>query len=149
MDRGGDLAVGPLALGAAVLTLHADGELALLGEAGVVDHEDPGGRGEGPGHGRAVSLPDGPLVPGALADELLQRLVQVLDLQAGRECDLAGERLDTLAVAVEDETLEVDAGVLGLAGPVEVAAESVGVGGEPVEDFGGEFGGVGSVHALD
>src|SRR5206468_2227368 len=117
VDRGGDLAVGRLARGPAVLPLDADGELALLGEAGVVDDEDALGRGEGRGHGRAVSLPDGLLVPGALAEELLEGLVEVLDLQAGREGDLAGEGLDALAVAVEEQALEVDAGVGGLAGP--------------------------------
>ena len=109
----------------------------------------PVGRGEGLGHGRAVALPDGLLVPGALADELLEGLVEVLDVQAGREGDLAGERLDALALAVEDQALEVDAGVLGLAGPVEVVAEAGGVIAEPVEDFGCEFGGVGAVHTLD
>src|SRR4029079_14537995 len=103
---------------------------------GVVDDEEAGRRGEGLGHDGGVTLPDGLLVPGALADELLQRLVQVLDLEACREGDLAGERLDALAVAVEDQALEVDAGVLGLAGPVEVVAEASGVGVEPVEDFG-------------
>ena len=38
---------------------------------------------------------------------------------------------------------------MGLAGPVEVVAEECGVGVEPVEDFGCEFGGVGAVHTLD
>lgn len=39
MDRDGDLAVGSLARRASVLPLEADGVLALLGEAGVVDDE--------------------------------------------------------------------------------------------------------------
>src|SRR3954447_21403271 len=102
MDRGGDLAVGLLALGPAVLPLDPDGVLALLGEAGVVDDEDALGRGEGRGHDGAIALPDGLLVPGALAEELLQGLAQVGDPQSGREGDLAGEWLDALAFAVED-----------------------------------------------
>jgi hypothetical protein len=95
-----------------------------------------------------MASPDGLLVPGALADELLEGAVEVGDLQAGRECDLAGERLDARALAVEDRALELDAGVLGLAGPVEVAAESGGRGVEPVEGFGSEIGGVGAVPGL-
>ena len=49
----GDLAIADLAQGAGVLPAHADGALPLLGEAGVVEEQDPialGGQGEhGPG----------------------------------------------------------------------------------------------------
>jgi hypothetical protein len=44
-----------------------------------------------------------------------QRSVEVHDGHAGREADPAGERLDALAFAVEEEALEVDAGVPALA----------------------------------
>ncbi len=58
----------------AFLPLDTDGVLTLLGEGGVIDHEDPGGVGERLGDDGAVAPPDRLLVPGALADELLQRL---------------------------------------------------------------------------
>jgi hypothetical protein len=102
VDRHGALAVVLLAQRAAVLPLYPDGVLALLGESRVVDHEDAGGIGELLGHDGAVALPEGPLVPGALAEELLQRLVGVRDLQAGRQGDAVGDRLGALAVAVLD-----------------------------------------------
>ena len=149
VDRGCDLAVGLLARGPAVLPLHPDGVRALLGEAGVVDDEDARRGGKCRGHGRAITPPDGLLVPGALADELLEGLVQIGDDEFGREDDLPRERFDALPLAVEDQPLEVDAGVLGLSGPVEVVAEERGVRVEPIEDFGSKFGGVGAIHALD
>ena len=43
VDGNGDLAVGLLAQLPAVLMFHADGVLALLGKAGVVEDEDPWG----------------------------------------------------------------------------------------------------------
>ena len=86
------------------------------------------------------------LVPGALAEELLQGLVGVGDVEPLRQRDAGGHRLDALAVAVLDQAAEVDAAPGGLAGAVEVVAEAGGVVGEPVEDVGVEFGGVGPVH---
>src|SRR4051794_35379772 len=74
VGRDGDLAVGFLAQLAAVLTLDTDGVLALLGEAGIVDDEDPRGAGQGYGHDTAIAPKDLLLVPGALVDELLQGL---------------------------------------------------------------------------
>ena len=92
MHRGGDLAIGLLAQGPAVLPLDADGVLALLGEAGVVDDEDPAGLAKVSGHDGAITLPDGlPVVPGALADELLEGLVEVRDIEARREGDACRE----------------------------------------------------------
>jgi hypothetical protein len=58
VDRDGHLRVGLLAQLAAVLTLHADGVLALLGEADIVDDEDPLGAGQGFGHHTAIALGD-------------------------------------------------------------------------------------------
>ena len=56
VDRDGDLAVGLLAQLAAVLMLDADGVLALLGEAGIVDDEDPLGTGEGLSHHGSIAM---------------------------------------------------------------------------------------------
>ena len=56
VDRGGDLAIGLLAQGAAILPLDADGMLALLGEAGVVEDEDPLGAGKGLRQVLAIAL---------------------------------------------------------------------------------------------
>ena len=81
VDRDGHLAVGLLAQLAAVLMLDADGVLALLGEAGIVDDEDPLGTGQGLSHHGAIALANLLLVPGALVDELLQGLLGVFDVE--------------------------------------------------------------------
>ena len=114
-----------------------------------VDDEDPRLIGERPGHPRAVTSPDGLIIPGALADELLEGLVGVGDGQARGQDGVAGHRLDALAVGVLEQPAEIDAAPGGLAGAVEVVAEVTGVLGEPIEDVGCKLGGVGAVHALD
>ena len=141
VDRDGDLAVGLLAQLAAVLMLHADGVLALLGEAGIVDDEDPLGAGEGLGHHGAVAWQDLLFVPGALVDELLQGLFGVFDVeQFRRPGDAGGHRFDALALAVLEQAAEVDAapGALGLV--AEVVVEQLGIVAKPFEDFGGSSG---------
>ena len=120
----------------------------LLGEGGVVDHEDRGRVGELRRHRSRIASQGRLLVPGALAEELLQGLVGVGDLQPLGQRDAGGHRLDALAVAVGDQAAEVDAAPGGLAWAVEVVAEGIGVVGEPAEDVGGEFGGVGPVHTI-
>jgi hypothetical protein len=77
----GDLAVGPLAQRPAVLVRYADRVAPALGEAGVVEHEHALGRGEVLGQKRAVAGEYGVLVPGTLADELLERLLGVFAVQ--------------------------------------------------------------------
>src|SRR5512135_790006 len=117
VDRDGHLAVGLLAQLAAVLTSHTDGVLALLGEAGIVDDEDPPGAGQGSGHHTAIALPDLLLVPGALVDELLPGLLGVLDVEEFRRPgDTSHHRLDALALAILEQATEVDSapGMLGL-----------------------------------
>jgi hypothetical protein len=104
MDADGALAIGLLALGAAVLALDADGMLALLGEGAVVDDEVPGGVGEGLGHDGAVAAPDGLLVSGTLAEELLEGLIGVGDVESHGQRDAIGDGFDALAVAVPDES---------------------------------------------
>jgi len=146
VDADGDLAIGLLAQGAAVLALDADGALALLGEGDVVEDEEALGAGERAGQERPVAAQDGVVVPGALVDELLQGLVGVGDSQGLGQGDAAGERLDALALAVEQQPLEVDAGPRGGPRPAEVGGEGSGVVGEPAEDLRGEFRGVG-LHA--
>ena len=71
------LAVGLFAQRAAVLALHAHRVNSRLGKGRVSEREHPGGRGEALGHQRAVTPPEGLVVPGAGADELLQRLVRI------------------------------------------------------------------------
>lgn len=83
------------------------------------------------------------LVPRALADELLKGLLGVLAGQAVREGAPAGERLDALALAVEEQALEVDAGPGGGLGLGEVVGEQGGVLAETIEDGGVESGRVG------
>jgi len=99
MDRDPDLAVGHLAQGARVLPGDPDRGGAVLGEAGVVDH--PGVRIQHRRHLLRQPLADRPPVPGALADELLQRL-----LVAVRQP--LGHGLDRLALAVQHQPTQVD-----------------------------------------
>ena len=84
VDRDGHLTVGLLAQLAAVLTLHTDGVLALLGEAGIVDDEDPLGAGQGTEPSQCDSDAEPSFVPGALVDELLQGLFGVFDVKQFR-----------------------------------------------------------------
>ena len=147
MDRDGHLAVGLLAQLAAVLTLHTDGVLALLGETGIVDDKDPPGAGEGLSHHTTVAVEDLLLVPGALVDELLQGLFGVFDVKQLRwPGDAGGHRFDALAFPILEQTPEVDAAPGELRGVVVEVLEPLGIVTKPEEDFGGEFWGVGLVH---
>src|SRR4051812_10035521 len=148
VDTDGDLAVGLLAQRPAVLPLDADGELPLLGEAGIVDDEDALGTGEGPGQVLAVGSQDLLFVPGALVEELLEGLLGVLDLQVGRQGDALGHRLDALALAVEEQSLEIDGAPPGLPWPGELISEEVGIVLEAVQDIGGEFRSRGLAHTV-
>src|SRR5512135_883862 len=147
VDGHGHLAVGLLAQLAAGWALHADGVPALFGVAGIVDDEDPARAGQGFGHHTARAFPDLLLVPGALVDELLQGLFGVLDVEEFRRPgDTSHHRLDALAVAILEQATEGDAtpGVLSLV--AEVVPDQFGIIPEPIEDFGGQFGGVSLVH---
>src|SRR6185437_12905403 len=115
VDADGALAVGLLAQRPAVLTLDADGVLALLGEGGVVDDEDRLGVGQALGHAGAVASPEGLLIPVGLVDEVLEALVGVLDAELGRQVDAGDQRLDALAFAVLEQAAEVDQRPVGLA----------------------------------
>ena len=149
MNRNGHLAVGLFAQLAAVLVLHADGVLALLGEAGIVEDKDSLGTGEGSSHHGAVAVENLLFVPRTLVDELLQGLFGIANREElGRERDAADHRLDALAFAILDQTAEVDAapGTLGLVS--KIVLKEPGVIPEPVHDFGGQFGCKGLVHTI-
>src|SRR5262249_54196426 len=95
--------------------------------------EDALGAGEGVGEPGAVAAQDPALVPGALVDELLEGLFGVLAGQARGQADAAGQGLDALALAVEQESLEVDAGPGGRFGLWGIWGESPGVVAEPLQ----------------
>src|SRR5262249_2274816 len=134
VERDGDLAVGLLAQLAAVLMLDADGVLALLGEAGVVDDEDPLRAGERPAQDGAIAVEDRLFVPGALIDELLQGLFRLADReQFGREWDPANHGLDALTIAVLKQAAEIDAAPGALRLVAEIVVEERGVGLEPAK----------------
>jgi hypothetical protein len=149
VERDRDLAIGLLAQSPTVLPLHAHGVLPLFGEGDVIKEEDGLGVSEGLGQVGAVAAQDLALVPGALIDELLQGLLGVLAGQALRQGDAPGEGLDALALAVEQQPLQVDAGPAGRLGLGEVRGEQRRVVAEPVEDGRIEFGSVGLHTSLD
>jgi hypothetical protein len=146
VDRRGDLAIGLLPQGAAILPLDADGMLPLLGEAGVVEDEDPFGAGEGSSQVLAIAPDEHFVVPGALVDELLEGLLGILDVQVRWESDTAGEGLDALTFAVLEQPLEINATPEGLPLMREVVAEYGGIILESVEDFRCQFRCVGLAH---
>ena len=148
VDRGGDLAVGTLAQSPAVLPLDAHGVLALLGKAGVVDDEDAFGRGEGLGHGGAVTLAEILVIPEGLVDEVLQSLLGIGDIEAGGQKNASGEGFDALALAVDQQTVEINVSPVGLSVPVEVGPELSSEIFEPVQDVGRQVRGVGLAHTL-
>src|SRR5262249_41224274 len=149
VERDGDLAVGLLAQLAAVLMLDADGMLALLGEAGIVDDEAARGASEGLGHHRAIAMEDLLIVPGTLIDELLQGLFRIADREElGREWDPADHGLDALTFAILEQATEIDAAPGALSLVAEIVLEEFGVTTEPAQDLRAEFGCMGLVHTI-
>ena len=148
VDRDGDLAVGLLAQLAAVLALHADGVLALLGEAGIVDDEDPLGAGEGLGHDASGSVWRTSCSSQGLWLTNCCRAWSgsLMSSSSGGPGDAGGHRFDALALAVLEQAAEVDAAPGALRLVPEVVAEQFGVVAKPFEDFGSQFGCVGLVH---
>ena len=98
MHRDPDLAVGHLAQGARVLPGDPDRRVAVLGKAGVIDN--PGVRIDHRRHLLREPLADRPPVPGALADELLQRLLVAVG-------EALGHGLDRLALAVQHQPTQI------------------------------------------
>ena len=106
-----DLAVVDLAQAAAPLPLHADRGGALLGEGRRVEDEDPVGATQLLAHLAGQFGEPGVVVPGGLADELLQRLA-VLVVQVG-------DGLDVLVLQAGDQARDIVAGMLGLFAALE------------------------------
>ncbi len=107
MQRDRRLAVVGLAQRAGVLTGNTHRGAALLGKAGVVDDDDARPVDEPALHQVAVRPQDRLFVPGAVRDELLQRLHGVA-MPAWHAHSLC-QGLDALALAVEQQPLQVDA----------------------------------------
>ena len=107
MQRDGDLAVVGLAQRARVLARHAHRVTALLGKAGVVDDDHAFGIVKCSTQTAAVGVQHGLLVPHALIDEQLQRLLRIA-VPAGHVHPTT-QRFDALAFAVQQQALEVDA----------------------------------------
>ncbi len=94
------LTVGYLPQGAAVLPGHAHRVDPFLGQRGVVQHQNPGIRGKRFHHHVDQTVHHGDRVPGALVDELLQRL----PVPAGKA---GGHRLDRLALPVQKKSRQI------------------------------------------
>src|SRR5262249_24829892 len=106
LERHADLAVTDLAQGAGVLALHADGVRPLLGEAGVVqDQQALATQGAAQVLGQLIA--DGSLVPGALAEELLQALLVIVRTTVDA-LEAFGQGAGALAAAVEQQAAEVE-----------------------------------------
>ena len=88
----------------------ADGVCARLGEGDIVEEEQALGAGEGLGQVSAVAFENALVIPGARVDELLEGLLGIGAGEPLGELDAAGEGLDGLALAIEQESLEVHAG---------------------------------------
>jgi hypothetical protein len=113
--RDRDLAIGNLAHGAAVLTLHADRGRALLRQARVVDRQDAVSYRQP----RAQLLPERPYLPRRVRDEMLQPLIRP------RIAEPSMHRLHRLALAVVQQTLPVAAGVRPVRATTEAADEVI------------------------
>lgn len=122
VDGHGGLAVGLLPQPPAVLPLDPDRRPALFRERRVADHEHRVRIGERGGRVGAVAARDDPVVPGAVADELLDGLLRVFAGQPVGPGDAAGEGLDALAVAVGPQAVQVHPGPPGRLGLGESAA---------------------------
>jgi hypothetical protein len=79
---------------------------ALLGKTCVVNDDDPLRIVKGFAYDSAVRLQHGLLIPGALIDELLQRLLRIA-VPAGH-ADAGTQRLDALALTIQEQALQVD-----------------------------------------
>ena len=91
--------------------------LAFFGEGGVIDHEDPVGIGQAFGHGRSIFAGHGRLVPTALVDERLERLLGIGHRgQFGRQVHPARKRFNGFAFALLDQATQLDLGESGFGG---------------------------------
>src|SRR5262249_10976083 len=118
----------------AILSLNADGVLALLGKGDVIEEEEAFGTGKGFGQMCAVSLEDCVLVPGALVDELLESLFGILGSQSFGKADAMREWFDGFAFAIENQSLQVDPGPASGLGLREVLGKHTSVITQPIQD---------------
>jgi hypothetical protein len=121
----GDLAVADLAQGARVLAGDADGSLALLGEAGVVDDQDAVALGGQPEQARDARAVEVVLVPGHGGEQALEALL-------GGAGDDLGEGVAVLVRVLGEQSGEVAFEGLRALAAREVDAE----GGEELGQFG-------------
>jgi hypothetical protein len=106
VQRDGDLAVVSLAQRTGVLPRDTHRVTALLGKAGVVDDDHSSRIGQRLCQQLPIRAQDRLLVPAALIDEQLQRLLGVA--MPARYADALTQRLDAFALAVQEQALEVE-----------------------------------------
>jgi hypothetical protein len=103
----------------------------LLGEAGVIDDHRAAGA-HGRQHRARQAVADGPVIPWALVEELLQRLLVIAGTAVGG-LEALGHRLDAIAAAIEQQAAEIDLG------PAATGSVAEAIGHQLVEE-GGEVG---------
>ena len=106
VQRQRDLAVVRLAQRAGVLPRNADGMATLLGKAGVVDDDHSAGIGKGLCQPPTIMLEHDLLIPRGLVDKSLQCLLGIPT--PTRHGYPPRQRLDALALAVHEQTLEIN-----------------------------------------
>src|ERR1019366_4811402 len=114
MPRHDALTVGDFAQRATILAGHTDGMAALLGQTGVIEHEDAGlGGATAPllAQPKKHSL----VLPRTLIDELLQRLVVATDP--------GGQRLNRLALTLAQQALQILAAPVATFAPTQLRRE--------------------------
>ncbi len=146
MDGNGDLTVGLLARRPAILPLHPDGAVALLGERHVVEQEDPVGAGKGLRQTGTISGEHSLLVPRTLADELLQGLLGIGADQSVGKGDPMRKGFDALAFAVQKQSLKINPRPFRRLGLRKIRGEQAGIFLKAFQDGRVEFGSV-SLHA--
>jgi hypothetical protein len=147
MERHRRLAVGLLAQRPAALALHAHRMRAGLGEGRVIQNKDACWIGKRFRHQGTIASTQRPLVPRALADELLQALIGIARaLQSGGQRHPAAQRLDALALAVLQQAGQAHPAPGALARPVEVPGKMGRVRFQALQRARVKFRGKGSVH---
>ena len=121
VQRHGDLAVVGLAQRPGVLPRDTHRVTTFLRKAGVVDDDHSRRIGQRLRQQLPIAAQDRLLVPVALIDEQLQRLLGIA--VPARHADALTQRLDTLALAVQEQTLEIDLCPIAAGDDPEVGSE--------------------------